>query len=955
MSKKRKRTKDAKTPKKQEHQTGEPEEADIAPENGSEQPIILTKQTVDEPRPIQEGVSSISGGTKRTKNKSKHTEGPSEETVSGSPVDVKNQPMKMKPPGQGLQKTSKRNERRRVSKKIESLKRLGLLPPNASRQDYSTWLECEGNAKEHDTNTQAEEPKLHVVDVAENIEAKKQILLDSIASGGIEVEDANSGEATADVKGRQNETSTKIVSDAGSTGNSAMPQPDNEKNQPTLETPKRRAKLDLPSSRRLVFGSLGIRTPKTKEDESETRLKLIKDARPIKKIHGPKENDATENNAVMSLEENESWKERITLKAVECGHDEIELSTPPFPFFQRWDPQQRRQITDNTRNQGSRSSKKRKRNQKQYYEENSIHLLHQTQESSKESSKESSIEQFGQITTDPEYNQEESGLYEQQQEVSHIESDQYQVAINEQLMRDADGISASALGEPDGGEDLPDLPEDMSTCIPLTEDTCIPGAIVAFKEVEMSRMTYWQPKVSEYRTAIINQLLEDGNIQMTLAQRDQSRDAKLYDEDTGERLYSKFEMPGFDENEAGDGNGVIERLFAELVLPMLISAAKPQQDQASDKRSLKSNGIPTSLEHVGVVTTAEELPLPSQHSLADESNETTLAGEYRDDNDDYRKDASMIMRKNGFESSDGVNHGEELRLPQSSVSREVPASTEETGRSKALSPGFNGFSSSPRNEKSSNNEFSLLIQDESPTLPSVIVESPVDVPAEGARISSPQADLATGFTADEGYSLHSKIEDDDTTWDEPEQLPELSKSRIRAETEPVSKLSNSRRTISQASRVSKSQPRDFEINRVSLDGADSDSDFPTLETIFSNTQRSLSSPLSEDEEPLPSHRTEPKGKLPFSQKKSQISKLPVWPASEEDEDVKYVPPTSSQAPIKSQIVDLTLSSDPVDPTSIEYDGFGSTLPSGPGWVRKARDHRGGKKNGIGQGRKIRSM
>jgi hypothetical protein len=42
----------------------------------------------------------------------------------------------------------------------------------------------------------------------------------------------------------------------------------------------------------------------------------------------------------MSKDENEdSWRERIDLRAVECCDHRVELSTPPFPFYQYWDSQ----------------------------------------------------------------------------------------------------------------------------------------------------------------------------------------------------------------------------------------------------------------------------------------------------------------------------------------------------------------------------------------------------------------------------------------------------------------------------------------------------------------------------------------------------------------------------------------------------------------------------------------
>lgn len=38
-------------------------------------------------------------------------------------------------------------------------------------------------------------------------------------------------------------------------------------------------------------------------------------------------------------EDDDSWRERIDLRAVECCDHRVQLSTPPFPFYQYWDAQ----------------------------------------------------------------------------------------------------------------------------------------------------------------------------------------------------------------------------------------------------------------------------------------------------------------------------------------------------------------------------------------------------------------------------------------------------------------------------------------------------------------------------------------------------------------------------------------------------------------------------------------
>lgn len=35
----------------------------------------------------------------------------------------------------------------------------------------------------------------------------------------------------------------------------------------------------------------------------------------------------------------DAWRQRLDLRAIECGDEGVELSAPPFPFQQYWDPQ----------------------------------------------------------------------------------------------------------------------------------------------------------------------------------------------------------------------------------------------------------------------------------------------------------------------------------------------------------------------------------------------------------------------------------------------------------------------------------------------------------------------------------------------------------------------------------------------------------------------------------------
>ena len=70
---------------------------------------------------------------------------------------------------------------------------------------------------------------------------------------------------------------------------------------------KPRAKVDLASSRRMLFGALGLRTPKTKEDEKALQTKLMKDVKPVKQVSTQAEVAPQEATAEAALADDDNW------------------------------------------------------------------------------------------------------------------------------------------------------------------------------------------------------------------------------------------------------------------------------------------------------------------------------------------------------------------------------------------------------------------------------------------------------------------------------------------------------------------------------------------------------------------------------------------------------------------------------------------------------------------------
>lgn len=138
---------------------------------------------------------------------------------------------------------------------------------------------------------------------------------------------------------------------------------------------------------------------------------------------------------------------------------------------------------------------------------------------------------------------------------------------------------ASAENKATGpSDDLPTLPADPSSVPDLLESEAKVGAIIAFRQLDMSKATNWQPQMSEYRVAEVHDVLDNGTINVRLAVRDRRPKAEPVDpEDDGPRVYDKFEMPGFEDDEEED-DGYRELAFAELSDSKLLRPAPPVID-----------------------------------------------------------------------------------------------------------------------------------------------------------------------------------------------------------------------------------------------------------------------------------------------------------------------------------------------------------------------------------------
>ncbi|KAL8970455.1 MAG: hypothetical protein Q9183_001514 [Haloplaca sp. 2 TL-2023] len=817
------------------------------------------------------------------------------------------------PPGAGQRKTQKRNQRRKDMKKLRSLKKAGLLPDHATIADMSHKHTNELGQLEAGAGELDETAVQNGEDT--QFANKRQALLQAISSGGVDVTDGGSPEGTLYVKENasmrpcsdvtvglergtgmaQVEKSASSASERTLVDTAAAAQSDlngatnflhhhegllkaqdprssqadkvsqrvaeADANQ-TLDSElpsaqKPRMRLDMESSRRLVFGALGQRTPKTKEDEVTLQTKLINDMKSSKKPQASTTADHGQSTEPLALEDDDSWKEKIELSAVECCHYGIELSTPPFPFVQRWDPQQKRGYFANEIDR-SRNSKKRKRNNKNYeasfepLEEGQTSMPHQMPFRNSKIHFSDDTKYDDSFTTDG----------------PHKKSDENCEGPNAQLLRETEETFATR--DTETAEDLPQLPDDLAACPDLQRESCVAGTIIAFKQLDMSAETNWAPVRSDYRTALIDGLLEDGTLSLRMALRDVKRPRIQYDEETGERLYDKFEMPGFNEATSEDDNGLIELAFVDLIDPKLVRAIEKETEPAMADTNIEaaaSRDHEIDRGNVDATTGGGQYSDPLKSQDQQQGQELNKPHDEAELGEDFRKDISELIREAGWHSSiqsDGGAPQESQHLTQinqQEESNEVVPETNYNGSAgdETMSPRFDGFSSSsPAQEYHEPQDqvvYPTLRSISSPTAPQDETTMELD---QTMADSSSQADreavqaLRADFEKEMNRPVAPTLDSDYN----PESLNSsrppspISPPPKRAKKASISPLPQSLVStipdsqpppIATTAPASKSTPSSTNSVAQKKTSSSSDEEFPDLETIFSSfaSQRTI--------------------------------------------------------------------------------------------------------------------
>ncbi|RYP79376.1 hypothetical protein DL770_006692 [Monosporascus sp. CRB-9-2] len=511
-------------------------------------------------------------------NKTPATEAPpsasASQTQANPPRLDKPQPTPV-PPGLGKESTKSRNARRRAALKAKKL---------AQAQAQAETTQTTALAPKNSTVSAPDAPDESAVELKTLFEAKRKALLDAIASGGVDVDSngefVHEGDSTTDAQ-IGSKRKREVVEEATAQDQNPQDTPTSETTSVQSNASQKRPRLDVGAGRRLLLGALGLRNPKGKDDADKVRAKLMEGVRLIANHRLDQDNSGSKQpdagvGGPAEEEDPDAWRDKVVYRAIECCHEGVELSEPPFPFVQRWDPQQ----------QGSGFHKRstKRGGQGKRAERNQAHFYQGDRRSSKKRKHDDSSE-WGGEGYDETFNGIEDGTDGDDVQLHYDD-------IVEPRQEPNDPIAeASQFTDMD---DLPSLPEDLASLPILRPGDVKPGMVITWKKWSCSEATGWGPQISDV-TGVVVRIDDDATgVEVCLAKRDRNLDGsqKRYDPFTGQRIYGKFEAPDLEEDddeEAEEDEGYRILRFAEMQEPRILQQPLPSLE--GDKYAeIASNG-----------------------------------------------------------------------------------------------------------------------------------------------------------------------------------------------------------------------------------------------------------------------------------------------------------------------------------------------------------------------------
>ncbi len=796
-------------------------------------------------------------------------------------------------PDQGLRRTQKRNDREKKKKRLYILKAAGLLAPDARFNELTIF-------EQNGSQTPMTDQSAQRAGLDDAFEARKQELHDQLMPT-----EADSVRAPDPSKFASEEASHALTKQP-----SFIPQ------QPTAvangdsqhATPKKRAKLDLDSLRRMVFRSLGLKTPKTPAAEQDIREKLSKQGRTT--TNGRAKCTVTEvmkgldrsTKSASGRTEAEDWKDKLILSAVECEVESQVLSKPPFPFVQRWQHgKQRNQAQDDLDDYG-------------YHDAERLH-----------------------DTSTAAIDLESGRPYIDRDSV--VDGVRLNGVIQNQLIGEAPELSERQAIESSIAPDLPSI-MDMEVLEALKAEDAVVGTVIAFKQFDMSKQTNWQPQISDYRTAKVQEVLEDGTLKILLAERNRTPVPPI-DNETGERIFDKFDMPIEEEGDGDADNGIREVLYGDLIEPKLVygktldsSVTQPTPGEHNPTSGSKPNEEISQVQDSARSTSLSAGP-PSAQVEVSTPRQMEISKLIKDAGFHSSLDSELLQSTS--ESPGTASHGDDLKRISAkkhmgSRSMNLDGAATDSGNVRLDSPHYVGDSSSVHQNKAFDESSSNFEQRG---------RSSSDTESQGYSVSGSQKGVAypriSQLVTDESGTLtmngkpqspklhstnpieNSKPEYDSDAFDKDDDgifKPEESHFDSLKSTIPPSEDAAPRPGPPSRSNSLTTNPC-----YSGLDGdATSEDDLLSLSEITSTTRSGKVSPLQLKRPSIGKRKKSTSPKLPSeSTGESTFAEY----HTQTQTSSRFEP---SQIPPGSQIVDLTFSSDPISPDHSDED-YASTQRS----------------------------
>ncbi|KAK4151862.1 hypothetical protein C8A00DRAFT_16788 [Chaetomidium leptoderma] len=442
------------------------------------------------------------------------------------------------PPGQGKLATQKRNARRRAARMAQNAAARGALSSPAGGVEALPIAESQ--------------------DLAQSIAAKKAALLQSLNM----VKEALSQQVrdvASIAKGDESALSQAPPADKSVPDVSCGPTQEQAIVDSTETSPQRKSQLDVDAGRPVGFGPPG----------------LINNPQQLVDHRVPDSDNSQrrqfEDESAMQ-EDPEAWRDMIVYRAVECCQDGVELSEPPFPFVQRWDPQQQYFAGDKNKRGGR--SKRKQRNQEEFLDEGS-----------RSSAKR---RRYGEDSLGFDADDGHEEAYTNYDDTTGFEDTV--LNYDDEPQETQEQPQQTPTQNADDEDDLPPLPIDVSTLPTLNPGAATAGMILTWKQWLLSKATNWQPQVLSLTGTVVDVL--NDTITVCLAKRDWNldRNEKVYDDD-GNRVYDKFELPGMDdEGDEASEQGYRAMDLADMIEPRILQSGPEVVEPTPPEKQPSNSG-----------------------------------------------------------------------------------------------------------------------------------------------------------------------------------------------------------------------------------------------------------------------------------------------------------------------------------------------------------------------------